>query len=88
MDALDLFGQIPISREELTLWVIAVAPHYARSRRSLDHYIRHWDVATKVARAKADGSYAAISAAARAEIARTAQLLEQAKLTPETTTGA
>lgn len=85
MDAVDLFGQIPVSFDELSLWVSAIAPHYARSARSLAYYITHWDVAAKVANAKADGSFAAISACADAETARTALLLLQSRPEAETT---
>lgn len=85
MDLLDLFGQIPVSLDELSLWVSAIAPHYARSARSLAYYIEHWNVATKVAEAKADGSFEAVSAAADAGTAQKVLLLLQSTREAETT---
>ncbi|EMN5130700.1 hypothetical protein RVV79_003827 [Burkholderia contaminans] len=54
---LDLFGQIPVTFDDLETWVRAVAPAYASSERSIQHYIRHWHVADKVAAAKRAGTF-------------------------------
>jgi hypothetical protein len=85
MDAEDLFGQIPVTLEDVSLWVAAVAPHVISSRLRLEHYIRSWDVATKVATAKASGAFHQVSASADAETARTALDLLQARPKAETT---
>ena len=47
---------------EIVAWVHAVAPHMARSDRSLQTYVRQWDVVGKVQRAKANGTLEAILA--------------------------
>jgi len=85
MDAEDLFGQIPVTLEDVSLWVAAVAPHVISSRMRLEHYIRSWDVATKVATAKNSGTFHQVSDSANAETARTALDLLQTKPQAETT---
>lgn len=85
--ARDLFGQISVTIDDLASWVRAVAPHMARNAQSLSHYIRWWNVATKVATAKADGSFYSITGPSDDETARIALLLQQATARAETTTG-
>ena len=54
---LDLFGQVVVTYEDLELWVSALAPGFAISEQRMAYYIRHWDVAGKVARAKLAGTF-------------------------------
>ena len=60
-DAKDLFGEDAVTWPELRAWVAAVAPHMLRSERSLIEYVRQWNVAGKVAHAKARGEFDAIT---------------------------
>jgi hypothetical protein len=55
----DLFGEIAVSVRELELWLYKVPrlPHYS-TRRS--RYARQYNIAFKIARAKAAGELAAI----------------------------
>ncbi|MBN8743454.1 MAG: hypothetical protein J0I24_04020 [Thiomonas arsenitoxydans] len=85
MDAADLFGQIPVTLEDVSLWVAAVAPHVISSRLRLEHYIKMWDVATKVATAKASGKFHEVSASADAGTAQKALDLLQSRAAAETT---
>jgi hypothetical protein len=62
---LDLFGQVVVTYEDLELWVSALAPGFAGNAHRRDYYIRHWNVADKVARAKAAGTFDAIIENAR-----------------------
>ena len=54
---LDLFGEIVVTVDDLHLWVSAVAPGFAGSDARRAHYIRVWNVADKVRRAKLDGYF-------------------------------
>ncbi|MFM0741787.1 hypothetical protein PQQ51_31540 [Paraburkholderia xenovorans] len=63
---LDLFGQVVVTFEDLELWVSALAPGYAGNAYRRDYYIRHWNVADKVARAKVAGTFDATIENARA----------------------
>lgn len=53
----DLFGEIPVTLDEIHLWVCALAPHYAVSQRALEHYVSAWHVVDKVRAAKAAGTF-------------------------------
>ncbi len=44
-----------MSWPQCVAWVHAVAPHMARSERSLQRYVELWDVVGKVRRAIAEG---------------------------------
>lgn len=46
--------------EEQVAWVSVHAPHFLSSIRAFTAYVKGWDVATKIARAKADGSWRSI----------------------------
>jgi len=50
----DLFGEIPVTWDEVHTWCEKVAGMTGWRR---DWYIRHWNVIEKVRRAKADGSF-------------------------------
>lgn len=54
---LDLFGDVIITHDDLHAWVAAVAPAFAVNERSIKRYIRFWDVAGKVRRAKLAGTF-------------------------------
>lgn len=54
---LDLFGDVQVTVDDLHDWVRAIAPAWTSSERSLTYYIRHWDVAGKVRRAKMAGTF-------------------------------
>jgi hypothetical protein len=54
---LDLFGQVVVTYEDLELWVSAIAPGFAGNDQRMAYYIRHWDVASKVRRAKLAGTF-------------------------------
>jgi hypothetical protein len=56
---LDLFGDVQVTLDDLYTWVSAISPAWASSERSLSYYIRHWDVAGKVRRAKLAGTFEA-----------------------------
>ena len=58
----DLFGQIPVTIEECLQWVLTVGPPWAgASADKAARYIMEWDIAEKVARAKARGEFDAIT---------------------------
>jgi hypothetical protein len=54
---LDLFGEVTVTYDDLDLWVSALAPGYASNPHRRAHYIRVWDVANKVRRAKLAGTF-------------------------------
>lgn len=51
---LDLFGEVPVTWDEVYLWCQMVAGVTGWRR---DWYIQHWNVISKVAAAKKDGTY-------------------------------
>ncbi|PRF67549.1 IS21 family transposase [Burkholderia multivorans] len=51
-----------VSPDEMLAWVGVHASHYLSSQRSFAHYVRGWNVADKIRRAKRDGSFAAVLA--------------------------
>ena len=55
-EGLDLFGEVRVTWPEVEAWVEAVAGIPADSPRAI-HYIRSWNVADKVARAKLAGTF-------------------------------
>lgn len=66
----DLFGEIPVTREEIEIW-IDVVPGWPRttgaSRRA--YYAENWNVPEKIRRAKAAGTWHDIEAAKAAQLA-------------------
>ncbi|SAK68327.1 hypothetical protein AWB76_04088 [Caballeronia temeraria] len=70
----DLFGQVPVTLDEVRQWVEAVAPAYCSSERAFLHYVHAWQVADKVAAAKLAGTFDATIENARA---RRASLLQR-----------
>lgn len=55
---IDLFGETPVTWPEIYAWLEAV-PGIHRDSPRAPHYIRAYDVAGKVARAKREGWYSA-----------------------------
>lgn len=53
----DLFGQVPITEDDLFLWVQAVAPRWLTPERAYRNYVKSWNVADKVRYAKIDGTF-------------------------------
>lgn len=53
----DLFGEVPVTDDELLAWVAAVAPRWLSPERAFRHYCATWDVAGKIRRAKVDGTF-------------------------------
>jgi hypothetical protein len=72
--ALDLFGQVPVTQDEVRAWVEAVAPAFCSSERAFLHYVQAWHVPEKVALAKLSGTFDATIENARA---RRASLLRR-----------
>lgn len=60
----DLFGEIPVTEDEIFEYVRAVAPRWLSPRRSFDGYVRSYNVAGKVRMMKASGLWHTILDAA------------------------
>lgn len=56
---LDLFGEVPVTWEEIYLWCEVVA-EIPRDSWRLGYYIKAWDVAGKIRAAKLSGYFEAI----------------------------
>ncbi len=56
----DLFGEVPVTVEDLYLWCAVIAPRIAP--RHLDYYIKYWDVAGKIRASKIDGYFDTLEA--------------------------
>lgn len=54
--ALDLFGEVPVTEEDIYDWVASVAPLHL-SERSFLNYVRGYAVADKVRAAKLQGTF-------------------------------
>ncbi len=55
--AKDLFGQVPVTLDDLQTWVKVKAPHMASNAWRFQHYVKAWNVADKIRAAKIDGSF-------------------------------
>ncbi len=55
----DLFGEIPVTEDDLYDWVASIAPLHL-SKRSFANYVRGYDVANKVRWAKEQGRFEGI----------------------------
>lgn len=60
----DLFGEIPVTHDDLVAWVAAVSPVHL-SERSFLNYVRNYQVADKLRWAKKRGEFEAITAVKR-----------------------
>lgn len=59
MQSPDLFGFIPVSLQEVELWLYLV-PRMAHYQRGRAAYVKGWNVVEKIQRAKAEGRLDAI----------------------------
>ena len=60
----DLFGEVPVTEDDLEAWVAAVSPvHF--TERLFAHYVRRYNVADKIRTAKLRGEFEALTATAR-----------------------
>ena len=55
--ALDLFGDVVITDDDIFLWVSVVAPRWLYSERAFMNYVRGWSVSDKIRTAKIDRSF-------------------------------
>lgn len=55
--ALDLFGGVVVTHDDMFQWVAAVAPVWLSPERSYRNYLRGYNVADKVASAKVTGAW-------------------------------
>lgn len=53
---IDLFGEVPVTDQEVEMWIAVVAPRWYGSRR-MPFYIRDWNIKQKVASAKLAGMF-------------------------------
>lgn len=53
----DLFGEIPVTEDDIYAWVAAVAPRWLAPERSFRLYVKSWNVADKVRAAKLAGTF-------------------------------
>lgn len=61
---LDLFGEVPITVDDLEAWVAAVSPvHF--TDRLFSNYVKRYNVAGKIRTAKLRGEFDAITATPR-----------------------
>lgn len=61
----DLFGEVPVTLDEVLLWMLAVSGLPPTSPR-FAYYVRGWNVVEKIQRAKAEGRFEQILAEASA----------------------
>jgi hypothetical protein len=54
---LDLFGEVPVTHDDVRAWVCAIAPAWTSSERSYAFYVSRWNVADKVRTAKLAGTF-------------------------------
>lgn len=57
----DLFGEVPVTEDEILSWVEAVAPRWLSSDRAYQHYVTAWNVPDKIRAAKLAGMFYAIT---------------------------
>lgn len=53
---LDLFGDIPVSLEEIEIWLDTV-PRFSRDSPRRKHYALYWNIPEKIKAAKRDGKF-------------------------------
>jgi hypothetical protein len=57
----DLFGEVRVTQDDVRLWLLAV-PRIDPDGPRAAHYVRSYDVAGKIARAKLDGVFDLVTA--------------------------
>lgn len=60
----DLFGEIPVTEDEVFQWVVAVAPRWLFPERTYLNYVRSYAVPDKIRAAKLAGTFDKITDAA------------------------
>lgn len=63
--ARDLFGEVPVTEDDLEAWVAALSPVHL-TERLFDNYVRRYNVADKIRAAKLRGEFEALTATPRA----------------------
>jgi len=58
--ARDLFGQVPVTIDEVENWVKIVAPHMAHNPNRMARYAKGYNVAEKIRQAKINGQFWAL----------------------------
>lgn len=53
----DLFGEIPVTEDEVFAWVAAIAPRWLTPERAFHGYVNGWNVVEKIRAAKAEGTF-------------------------------
>lgn len=53
----DLFGEIPVTEDEIFDYVLAVAPQYLSAEFRFNSYVRSYDVPGKIRAAKLRGTF-------------------------------
>jgi hypothetical protein len=66
--AIDLFGGVVITDDDVFLWVATVAPRWIYTERSYNNYVRGWCVMDKIRETKINGGFDAI--VSKASLAR------------------
>ena len=61
----DLFGEIPVTDDDIYAWVAAVAPRWLYPERSYLGYVKNWNVADKVREAKRLGIFEQVTSQRR-----------------------
>lgn len=62
--ARDLFGEVPVTEDDLEAWVAAMSPVHL-TERLFSHYVRRYNVADKIRAAKLRGEFEALTAERR-----------------------
>lgn len=55
-NAVDLFGEIPVTLDDIDAWCDRISQHWPSAWRK-DWYIKNWNVADKVRQGKLNGSF-------------------------------
>jgi hypothetical protein len=61
----DLFGEFPVTEDDIISWVAAVAPRWLSPEQSFRHYVHAWNVPDKIRSAKLAGMFHEITARPR-----------------------
>jgi len=56
----DLFGEVPVTEDDVFLWVQAISPRWLSPERSYRNYVRTWNVVDKIRTAKIRGDFESI----------------------------
>lgn len=57
----DLFGEVPVTEDDIIAWVAAMAPRWLSPERSFRSYVRNWNIPDKIRAAKLAGTFDAIT---------------------------